>query len=289
MNEHLAWSEAIYAKRMSIEPIPDALEALPLALLLEVDGTVLDLADAPGLVRVGPETLDLLRLLNLRTNGAVGLVSGRQIADLDALFAPLLLPCAGLYGFERRTARGRYYRCCLPSGSLVQRVREALYRLASLHEGLLVEDKRFVIGLHYRRAPQLARIVIEAARKIAVRVQPELVLQVGRLQVEFRPAACDKGSAAAHLLEGEPFRGRFPIYLGSDVADEIAFERINTLGGISVAVGVRRPTAARTTLPDVATARDWLRALPDSLMNLAVSRRSESQARRETLYGTEVR
>jgi trehalose 6-phosphate phosphatase len=253
---------------MSFKSFPEALRGLPLAVFLDVDGTLLEIAETPQAVKVQSELLKTLCWLSLRTDGALALVSGRPIANLDALFAPLRLPCAGLYGFERRNAQGGYYRCPIPDGTVVQTARDALQRLAASHEGLLVEDKRFAVALHYRRAPHLARVVIESMRQLAVAVHPELVLQFGRMVVELRPATGDKGWAVAQFLTQEPFRGRLPVYLGSDVADETAFQRINILGGVSIAVNVRRLTAARANLPDVAAVHDWLRKLPASFESL---------------------
>jgi trehalose 6-phosphate phosphatase len=232
------------------------------ALLLDVDGTLLEIAETPQSVRVSSELLEMLRALSLKTRGALGLVSGRSIADLDALFAPLVLPSAGLHGFERRSERGEYQCLPLPDAALLQSAREALHQLASVNQNLLVEDKQFALALHYRRVPELAQTVVDAMREIAAGLQPDLVLQLGEMVAEFRPAASDKGAAVKAFLAELPFHGRCPIYIGDDLTDEAAFECVNEVGGISIAVNVRRPTAAQAALPDVAAVHDWLRGLP---------------------------
>lgn len=238
------------------------------ALLLDVDGTLLEIAETPQGVRVSAELLEVLRSLSLKTRGALALVSGRSIADLDALFAPLLLPSAGLHGFEKRGAGGAYQRRSLPDAAAVQSAREALQRLATVNKDLLLEDKHFVLALHYRRVPELAPTILAAMREIAAGLQPDLVLQLGRMVAELRPAASNKGTAVSALMAEPPFHGRCPIYIGDDATDEAAFERVNEVGGISIAVNVRRPTVAQAALPDVAAVHDWLRGLPDSFGDL---------------------
>lgn len=253
---------------MTVEIFSEMSGLSTFAILLDVDGTLLEIAETPQAVQVPPQLLEMLRSLTLKTQGALALVSGRSIADLDALFAPLLLPTAGLHGFERRGTLGEYQRFPLPDAALLQSAREALQRVASMNECLLVEDKHFSVALHYRRAPELAQTVIDAMREVAAGLQPDLVLQLGRMVAEFRPAVSDKGAAVAAFLAEPPFRGRCPIYIGDDLTDEAAFERVNAAGGISIAVNVRRQTVARAALPDVAAVHDWLRGLPKSFGDL---------------------
>lgn len=243
---------------MSFEPRSGAGFPAAPALFLDVDGTLLDIAETPDAVQVTPRILRILRALRLYTEGALALVSGRSLANLDLLFEPLLLPAAGLHGFERRSALGAHHRRPIPNGAILQRAREALHGLAARHDGLLVEDKRFALALHFRQAPHLARTVVEAMSEIAAAAQPELVLQLGRMVAELRPAAAGKGAAVDAFLAEAPFIGRYPVYIGDDLTDESAFERVNNAGGLSIAVNVRRPTAALASLPSVAAVHEWL-------------------------------
>jgi len=235
---------------------------------MDVDGTLLEIAETPQAVEVRPQLLEILRSLSRKTGGALALVSGRTITDLDELFSPLMLPCAGLHGFERRSYYGEYQRCPLPPPALLQTAREALNRLASLNDRLLLEDKRFALALHYRRAPECATMVLEAMHAMANGLQPDLVLQLGKMVAEFRPAGADKASAVEAFLAQSPFRDRMPIYIGDDLTDEAAFEFVNGAGGISIAVNIQRPTAAWAALPDVTSVIDWLEGLPKSLNDL---------------------
>jgi len=249
----------------SIMPLSD-LSAL--ALFVDVDGTLLEIAATPQAVEVGPRVLPLLSTLSEKTGGALALVSGRAITALDKMFAPLVLPCAGLHGFERRDLLGTYHRCAPPKDSLLQTARESLQRLTSLHSGLLIEDKRFSLALHYRRAPDVAGSILRAMHEIASGLRPELTLQLGKMVAELRPAGANKGAAVRAFLQQAPFRGRYPVYIGDDLTDESAFECVNEAGGISIAVNVRRPTAAWAALPDVSSVLDWLQGLPASLEDL---------------------
>lgn len=254
----------------------DKLALSEIALFLDVDGTLLEIAAAPQAVSVPDDLRERLRALFIAGGGAVALVSGRAITDLDALFAPLTLPCAGLHGFEHRGTSGAYCRRPLPSAAALEAARGAMLDLARRHPGLLVEDKRFALALHYRNAPQLEDAVLKAMKEVAGRLAGELELQRGKMVAELRPAGATKAEAVAAFLEEAPFAGRLPIFIGDDLTDEPAFELVNRLAGLSVLVGARR-SAARARLTDVAAVRGWLAQLQaDSAAALSRLRSDES-------------
>jgi trehalose 6-phosphate phosphatase len=232
-----------------------------IALFLDVDGTLLEIAARPEAVSVPQDLRERLRSLHAAGGGGVALVSGRGITDLDALFAPLTLPSAGLHGFERRGACGAYRRRPLPSAAALESARQAMLQFARRHSGLLVEDKRFALALHYRGAPQLEDAVCAAMQEVAAGVGEELELQRGKMVVELRPAGATKAYAVAAFLAEAPFAGRMPIFLGDDLTDEPAFELVNRCEGLSVLVGPPRTSAARSRLEGVAAVRAWLAQL----------------------------
>lgn len=243
---------------MAAIPCIDNLPLSALALFLDVDGTLLDIAAAPQSVSVPEELRQRLRGLFTAGGGAVALVSGRSIADLDRLFAPLTLPSAGLHGFERRDIAGAYRRRTLPSAAALEAAREAMLHLSRRHPGLLLEDKQFALALHYRGAPHLEDTAVEAMRGIAATVADQLELQRGKMVVELRPRGATKADAVSAFLEEAPFAGRMPIFLGDDLTDESAFGLVNEREGYSVLVGPDRASAARARLEDVSAARRWL-------------------------------
>ncbi len=129
--------------------------------------------------------------------------------------------------------------------------------LVQAHPELLLEDKGSGLALHFRAAPQLAAHVI--ARTIAlVRPHPSLKVQQGHMVVEVLPCSAGKQHALAAFMQQHPFRGRTPLFVGDDLTDEPAFEWVNAVGGLSVAVAATRPTAASTQLPSVAAVLAWL-------------------------------
>lgn len=238
-----------------------SLRLAELAFFLDVDGTLLEIAPTPDDVVVDADLLATLRALSIRTCGAVAFVSGRSIATLDRLFQPLMLPAAGLHGFERRSASGTYCRRSLPPGALLFEAREALRGLCDRHSGLVLEDKRFAIALHYRQAPHLESEVLKAVARIAERSGSALVMQRGRCVAELRPAEARKATAIAEFMQEVPFKGRRPVCLGDDLTDECAFDWVNGAGGLSVAVGVTHASVASAHLRSVQSARMWLRRL----------------------------
>jgi len=226
------------------------------ALFLDVDGCLLDIAERPDAVAVEPTLPPVLDRLRERLGGALALVSGRPLAELDRLFAPLHLPAAGQHGLERRDAAGRR----LPTVALPEGFAEVEGRLALFterHPGLLLERKSHGLALHYRGNPARGEEAIRLARSLASRTRPPLVAVEGKAVIELRAPGADKGRAIEAFLAEPPFRGRLPAFAGDDVTDEDGFAAVNRLGGHSILVGARA-SAARWSLPDAAALRRWL-------------------------------
>lgn len=231
------------------------------ALFLDVDGTLLEVAATPESVYVSEGLKILLNELSERLGGALALISGRAIQDLDRLFAPLRFCASGVHGAERREASGRLVRAALEHEQLREAHTELL-RFVQAHEGLLLEDKSFALAVHYRLAPHLEEAVYSIMRSMVERLGSEYVLQPGKRVFEIRPAAWSKGTAVRSFLQEAPFAGRAPVYIGDDVTDEHAFEAVNELQGISVRVGEPVATRAKFRLPNVAEVHKWLREFP---------------------------
>lgn len=226
------------------------------ALFLDVDGTLLEIAATPDAVFVPTRTVDVLAKLRERLGGALALVSGRTLADLDRLFAPLILPAAGAHGAERRTASGRVVR--YGDASLLDSARRLLHEWVSGHAGALLEDKGAALALHYRGAPDLegdARRIAATAVSLA---GPRFRIQEGKKVLEIKPCSIDKGRAIEQFMLEPPFAERLPVFLGDDLTDEHGFETVNRLGGHSIAVGARPATGAPWRLASEAQVLRWL-------------------------------
>ncbi|HEX6998787.1 MAG TPA: trehalose-phosphatase [Gammaproteobacteria bacterium] len=226
------------------------------ALFLDFDGTLLEIAEEPSRVRPSPRLRALLPELVPATGGAVALISGRMIAEIDRLLDPHRFPVAGIHGLERRDAAGRR-SAAQPSPAAFAAVREALLPFVERHPGLLLEDKRHALALHFRRRPDLAGEVRAAVAALDARLPDELEVLPGRMVFEIKPRAASKGRAIESFMREPPFRGRTPVFLGDDVTDESGFAAVNALGGVSVKVG-RGETAAGWRLADVEAVLDWL-------------------------------
>lgn len=237
------------------------------ALFLDVDGTLLEVAETPDRVHVPEGLKSLLKALSARLGGALALVSGRAIADLDTLFSPLRLCASGVHGAERRDASGTITRPPV-SSERVSEVREELARFVALHQGLLLEDKTFALAVHFRLAPEMGAAVHTLVQSIVERLGAEYVVQAGKCVYEIRPGAWTKGTAIRAFLQQAPFRGRTPIYVGDDVTDEDAFAVVNSLDGLSVRVGevattqAKFKTQAKFRLDRVADVHRWLDEIP---------------------------
>ncbi len=233
------------------------------ALFLDVDGTLIPIAETPDAVVLEPASLELLARLDRALQGAVALVSGRAVADLDRLFAPLRLPSAGLHGLQRRDAAGKLHeeRDDLRGEPDYAELCARLERFAAAHPGVLIEDKQAAIALHYRRAPTAAEPARALLQEMLQERRDRLALVPGKMVFEIKPVAADKGVAIGAFMAEAPFAGRRPIFIGDDVTDEDGFRIVNDLGGLSVRVGDASRSAALAELPDVGAVADWLQRL----------------------------
>jgi trehalose 6-phosphate phosphatase len=214
------------------------------AILLDVDGTLLDIAATPREVFV-PESLreTLQRLLD-RTGGALALVSGRPLADLDLIFAPLKLPAVGGHGAEiRRSPTSNVDRG--HAAPLAEDVKRRFAEIAALGPGILIEDKGFGIALHYRLAPE-KEDVIRAAVAMICDEETHLGLEVlpGKAVLEIKGRGFTKGTALQQLMQYPPFKGRRPVFIGDDRTDEHAFAVLPEFDGVGLSVGRPAPGAA---------------------------------------------
>lgn len=239
-------------------PLPPPL-ATDWALFLDVDGTLVDFAPTPDAVQLRPGLVDTLAALHRGLDGALALISGRPLAQLDALFSPLQLPAAGLHGLE---PRGMAATAAAPPE--LAALRAEADALAARFPGAVVEDKGATLALHWRgnadAEPTLRRFAEAALERLeGYRAQP------GDHVVELRPQGADKGAAIAALLDSEPFRGRTPVFVGDDLTDEHGFDMAIARGGSGILVGDRRPTVASHAFPDTAAVHAWLQQAARSL------------------------
>ncbi len=225
------------------------------AFFLDVDGTLLPIAELPEVVVPSAAVCALLTKLSATCGGALALVSGRPLQQIDRMFAPLRFPAAAQHGSERREPGGHviWSEGHLPE---LQAVEPKLRELAESDARLWLEDKGLAIALHYRRAPELGESLRVAVREMLV-PHRSLRLQAGKRVLEVCSAETGKGKAVETFMHLTPFGGRRPVYVGDDLTDESAFEWVNARGGMSVKVGPE-PSAAQLRLPDPAAVLRWL-------------------------------
>lgn len=229
------------------------------ALFLDVDGTLLDIAPTPETVGVTPHLIGILEKLQTRLNGAVALVSGRSIATLDALFAPLKLPASGIHGLECRLPSGEV-RIAGGDPAALAAAREATTAFVQARPGVVLEDKGLALAIHYRQAPEQEQAVKALVQRLVAQFAGRLQGQDGKMVVELRPRGADKGTAIDTFMTEPPFTGRAAVFIGDDATDEPAFAAVNRLRGVSVHVGIVPRTAARFSLPTVGDVHRWLEA-----------------------------
>jgi trehalose 6-phosphate phosphatase len=232
-----------------------------IALFFDIDGTLLEIMEEPGAVHVPEDLPALLLQAQDAVEGALALVSGRPIAQMDALFKDTGLSASGLHGLEHRRAPGDTVQGLVSKRALVD-ARRRIRAFAAEHPGVIAEDKGLTLALHYRKAPQHYEAAAALMQALVDARPDDLVLLTGKMVFELKPPGFDKGRAIAAFMEEAPFRGRSPVFAGDDVTDEAGFSTVNAMNGCSIRIGSDcRPTEARFALADVTALRAWLQDL----------------------------
>lgn len=254
---------------------------LECSVFLDFDGTLVELAETPEAVMLAPGLVDLLAKLQQRLDGRLAIVTGRPIAQIDEMLSPLRLAVAGVHGAERRGADGVMH--CAPAPSMLA-AQICAQRLVAQYPLLLLEEKRGALALHYRQAPELEALCLEAMTA-ALQECPGMVLMHGKMVLELKPAGSNKGTALRDFMQEPPFAGHRPLFAGDDTTDEAGFTFAQEAGGIGIKIG-KGPSAALNRLASpgallLALARlaDFpYPALPHTPMEIAAMAEAASQA-----------
>ena len=238
------------------------------AMLLDVDGTLLDIAASPHDVAVQPRLKEALRQIADLTGGALAFVSGRPVADIDRLFSPLQVAAIGGHGAEIRLP-GQPVR--LHAAPIDDKLRRRFAEVAAEVDGTFLEDKQYSLALHYRGALQQADAVHKAVAAACSGYSPvALEMLPGKAVIEVKPPYFNKGTAVRELMAQPPFAGRRPVFIGDDITDQAVFDVLPEFGGLGFSVGQRIDGLAGCFAAP-ADVRDWL------YRTLARSRMAEAQ------------
>lgn len=231
--------------------------ALPgqFAFFFDLDGTLAEIKPHPDQVSIPESVLKTVYALSQMNEGALALISGRSMAELDKLARPYRFPLAGVHGAERRDIHDNTHIVSLPD-ELIQTLHAQLAAAFEHLPGTELEAKGMAFALHYRQAPQYEEAVLRLARNVADE-HPQLALQPGKCVVEIKPKGINKGEAIAAFMASAPFSGRTPVFIGDDLTDEAGFSVVNQAGGISVKVGPGE-TKAGWRLGSVAAVWQWI-------------------------------
>lgn len=243
---------------MSSRPLPPSLDDLrargPVALFLDFDGTLVDIAPTPDAIDVPGGLASALADLATQHGGALAVVSGRSLEDLKHHLGALRVAVAGSHGAEIRGASGEGIG---PKPAMLgQGTQQAIRDFADAHDGVEVESKTFGLALHYRAAPERRAEVEGFARELAD--QQGLQIKAGKAVCELMMGGGGKDRAVGILMNSAPFAGAHPVFIGDDITDEDGFVEAARHGGTTILVGEREGSAAQFGLADPAAVRDWL-------------------------------
>lgn len=232
------------------------------AVLLDIDGTLLDFAPTPREVWVPPELSTTLKQLHERTGGALALVSGRSLNDIDLIFAPEVFPAIGGHGAEMRLQPDSE-AVAAHAPPLDKELKRRLAAIAKLSPGILLEDKGYSLALHYRLTPQAEKAIYEAVSLIRAEL-PTAPIEVlpGKSVCEIKHSGFTKATGVLELMTHEPFKGRRPFFIGDDVTDETVFAIMPDFNGLAFSVG-RRATGVAGHFGGPSDVREFLARLLD--------------------------
>ena len=234
------------------------------AVFLDFDGSIVEFAATPDKIQVDDSLAKLLSEISRTLNGALAIVSGRSIVQLDRYLDPYRFAAVGLHGFEWRRNDGVLERATANLPDLKGVVR-SLEANTVRHSGVLVEDKGVSIAIHFRGSPESADICRRAALNVLQDLGRRFEMLEGKMVIEIKPRGIDKGRAIKTFLRKPPFAGRVPVFCGDDVTDEHGFEFVNGHSGISIKIGNQEPTAAAWRAESVSELVEWLGIFPDAV------------------------
>jgi trehalose 6-phosphate phosphatase len=226
--------------------LPDPAHA---AYLLDMDGTLIDIAPTPDQVVVPSSLISTLQALRGKCGDAVAVVTGRPVAQVEALLGDGPYAVAGEHGAALRRSPGAATALLtLPHVPLAWI--EAAQSIVAAHPGTLFEPKAHGLVLHYRGAPTAAAALRTALEDMLRRQPGVFVLLAAKMAWEIRARGVDKGEAVRALMEEPPFAGRVPVFVGDDVTDEDGIRAAEALGGMGLRVG--------SDFADAGAVRAWL-------------------------------
>src|SRR5689334_12187783 len=234
-------------------PVPSSLvpHLSETAILLDIDGTLLDLMPTPREVWVPPGLAKTLNRLLVKTNGALAMVSGRSLNDIDLIFAPDQFPVVGGHGAEMRIEPDSE-SVAAHAPPLDKELKRRLAAIAKLSPGILLEDKGYSLALHYRLAPHAEKAIYAAVSLIRADL-PNAPIEVlpGKCVCEIKHSGFTKASGVRELMTHAPFKGRRPLFIGDDVTDESVFGIMPDFDGLAFSVGRRaKGVAGHFDAPD---------------------------------------
>ena len=244
----------------ALDPEASGLTPDRTAFFLDVDGTLIEIAHRPEAVRVEPGLPLILASVQEAVGGAIAVVSGRPLVELDRLLRPLKLPSAGQHGLEHRAATGQVGRAATDI-SLFGGFEDSLRTFVADHPGTMLEHKGMTLALHYRNAVQARNPARTLVAALIADHADRFQVYDGKMVFEIKPVGVDKGTAVARFMQDEPaFRSRVPLFIGDDATDEFGFAAAQARGGLGLQVGDREPTVADYRITDVLACHRWLAA-----------------------------
>ena len=244
------------ASPFSVKLLPKDIQQI--ALFLDVDGTLYEIENSPSLIKPCFRLQKKLHTIRNRLKGALGLISGRTLDDLDRLFDKNKISFAGNHGAQLRDAlRIKEHRA---NTGNIKRIADNIKELLNGQKNVGIENKGSNLTIHFRNSTIDRREINRIIMKL-VKCDPSLTFLKGKEVLEVKPLSHNKGTAISYFMKTKPFIKRRPIFIGDDVTDEDGFETVNKKGGWSVRVGNYKRSKAKFFLPNVKSVHEVMKQL----------------------------
>lgn len=250
-----------------------ALAPLEWALFLDLDGTLLDIAERPdGVVVPAGLVADLARI-RIGLSGALAIVTGRPLADVDRFLHPLRLDSAAEHGSKMRLAESEDEGAVPIVAGIAPEIVDAIERAARAFEGVHIERKETAVSVHYRAAPGSGGALSRRLDNVLETTGADLRILSGRYVFEFVPSRASKARAVEALMSSSKFTGRAPVFIGDDASDEEACGLVEKKGGAALPVAGEHFSPERAAFHSPGHVRGWISELAEDLRWAAVAER----------------
>jgi len=208
-----------------------------IAIFIDFDGTIAPIVESPNLARADEKIIEKLKELIKNSKHSIFIISGRSVNDLRSLIKLEGVVFIGLHGLEIGTPCGStmILENVLKIQPMIEEIIKHLNNKLNGIPGIIIEDKKMSVAIHYRNTPETEVYDIKNIAKEVLSFDDDNVIDIyyGKKVIEFRLRDWHKGKAIDMIMEFLP-NNSIPVVIGDDETDEEAFRNMGV--GVSILI-----------------------------------------------------